>query len=273
MKIHEIQKDKSQFKKLDFFKLTQGIHRVRFLDEEVYQTAVHFLPSGKFSVKCLGENCPICQRDRKIMLERPDDFKEDPNFIPTQYRYFFNVLDRTNVKVCPNCGAENKQSVFSNEKWVFSATCGCGAFITDVSPTPSNKVKLLSTGSTFGTDLRALSMSVLDDNGDSIGINSFDVGIVVTGTGFNKRSNLQPLTKYMDEVKVNPEDLYPSDSGYITLSPEEILDALRGVSLRDLFTARGNSTPSPVTEEVTAAEKIASEEVKAKIDNLFDQEG
>src|SRR3989304_2976551 len=122
-------KEAKNFKKTQFMDLPAGQHVVRVLNSDYVEYDQHWIGGG---ILCLGEDeCPQCQHNRKILAQVNGDFnaaKKVNGFNWRQTRGAVNVLDRTNTKICPKCGKENK-SVNS----MFSAVCPeCGTILTEV---------------------------------------------------------------------------------------------------------------------------------------------
>jgi len=219
------------FRKIDFMKLT-SLHIVRILNAPSYTAVLHWL--NRIPVKCLGDGCPICVQNKSIIADNPETFRKVSTYSRKAQTFYMNVLDRTPAKVCPNCNHEN--TAIGNR---FSAACGeCNSLITDVKPTPVNKVKVLSRGVTFGEDLNGIHNSNLADDGSIIGIHNYDVQIMV---GSNKQPFPQALLNNNDKVEIDESELFDLESAPIVLEPDEMLDLQRGVSLKDIFAARSVS--------------------------------
>jgi hypothetical protein len=165
--------------------------------------------------------------------------------------------------VCPGCGAENTGTN--------PATCGsCNSIITSVLPTKSNKVKLLSVSSTTVDDINALEKTILDQQENPIPLTSYDIAFVVTGSGRTKNVSVVPMAQNNDVVTVPEDSLFEHSKAFVELKPAEIDELLRGVSLKDIFTARKVSVSE---EEVltTPEEEKVKQEIENRINTLFNQ--
>lgn len=250
------------FEKTRFLQTSLGQHTIRILNFKEMFT--HYLPMTNSSVACLAEECPICHDNKKLMAEHPEDFRKTPGWLPRQLKHYMNVLDRTLVKICPNCQAENKRGVSGQ----FSATCvECNTFLPqDLKPIPSDKVKVLSISDTNAQRLNTQEASNLDKDGNSIPFTSCDVIVTVSMLKDKKDISLS-VTRDTDVVTVPAEFLYDLSKVLIRLTPQEMRDHLKGVSLKDIFTARRIVTTTS-TEENSVAE--ANEDIKKKIEALLE---
>lgn len=249
------------FDRTRFLNLDYGQHLVRFLGvpELVY---THFIRGSNVTVKCLGDDCPICVNNKKIISERPDDFRSATNYFPKSPRHYINVLDRTPVKVCPKCQEENKQDLAKK----FSAVChSCETFITDVEPISSNKVKVLNLSNTSAELVNSFNTSILDESGNPLGVHNFDVLFMVTKAGNKKTVTPIPVGENRDKVEVPEDALYDLSKVVITLTSDEVVNVLKGISLRDIFLARRGEQE----EKLVGDAKVLNEEVQLKIKQLF----
>jgi len=163
--------EKRTFEKPLYLNLDFGVHRIRLLTEQT-RIWTHFL-RGKggtkglgVTIRCLGSDCPICQNNKVIKMSNPDGFRDVAGYNSSSPRYYFNVLDRTLVKVCPQCQTENKQDIAEN----FPAMCkSCQTMIMDVEPLPSNKVKILNLADTNVGELQLINDSNRGADGEPIG--------------------------------------------------------------------------------------------------------
>lgn len=256
---------KSGLQKADFLQLTAGRHVVRILEspEEALLVETHFLvtPTGRFSVKCLGEDCPICLNNRKICLSNPKSYRNEKGYSSKSDRYTFNVLDRTIAKTCPKCG-----SVFSKVGQNYPAACTeCGTMILSEEAKPLNKVKLAQISKTLATQLNGLESAVTDAEGNPIGITNYDIVFLVEENGDKKTVTPIPASNNNDVVNIPKEQYLDKNSSVLVLSADEILDALKGVSLKDIFTARKiPQTTEPVEQKQNSAIEKEVEDLVAK---------
>src|SRR4030042_2909271 len=236
---------------------TFGEHRLRFLVAPV-PTFIHYF-RGKGSIRCLGSECPICQNNKNIKAVNPDDYRSQPGYNGSQIRYYANVLDRTMVKVCPNteCQVETKP----NSDGIYLPQCWkCGTFITEVEPGQSNKVKISNLSDTVATELKYMQNTVKDADGEKIGLENFDVRLVVMKVKDKKVISAKESNNF-DKVEVPEDALYDLDKAVITLTPDEIVLFVNGHSLRDIFVARKGETSSEFDKAVEEELKEVSDSV------------
>ena len=250
------------YNKTNFMKFDFGTHRVRLLGEP-HRVFTHYL-RGKATIECLGRDCPICQNNKSIKSEHPDDYRNVSGYNNSSPRHYINVLDRTSVKICSECQTENKPNI-ANE---FSPTCSkCNTFITEVEPMPSGKVKVINISQTNADTLNTLNSTIQDKDGEKIGLENFDVIFMVTQSGSRKNIAPMPDTNATDKIEVPEDALYDLKSLVIKLEPDEIIELQRGVSLRDIFAARRGEE---LSDEVKAVNAEYSELVQKEVEDLFD---
>lgn len=253
-------------KKTTYLKFTPGNHIIRILDSKAKLYFTHWI--NGISVLCLGEDCPICADNRNIFMKNPKEYKKDPSYIPSRKTYLVNVLDRTPAKVCPNCGEAVKK--ISN---AYPQTCpSCNNFIVDVAETQLNQVKVLSRGVELFSELEALSKSVYAIDVDPtlpdskpLPITSYDIMLVVSGSGREMKVKTMPIISRNDEVSVNKEDLFDLSNCIISLTPEEIVELRNGVLLKDIYMARKSK------DDFLAEDSVDSPELKDSIEDIEKQ--
>jgi len=253
---------KPTFKKVEFLSLPIGQTTIRVLSkrDEVFHTDSHYVKG--VSIKCLGEDCPICENNRRIIVENPESFRSIQGYSPKSYRFAVNVLDKSPVKICPSCGAEVKKIQNS-----FPAVCpDCNRPIVSVQETVLNKVKVLSKGKTLAEQLNAINDSILDQNGTPIGINNYDIVLLVSGSGREQTITPIPLPDKNDVTSVPSENLFDLSKSVVTLTVDEIMDLQKGISLRDIFAARRASN---ISENLTDEVKDVSAAITDKINKIF----
>ena len=179
---------RSTFEKPEYLTLSVGQHTTRVLATP-HKVFIHYIPDRKLTIACPGEDCPICKTNKRLMVEFPHDYNKQKGFMSRQTRFLMNVLDRTQVKVCPGCGAEVKRGADGK----FSPMCyKCNVMVAEVPVTKSNKVKILGISQSNADVLFALHNSTLDDNNDIIGLNNFDVNWLVTKSA-NGKTAITPM--------------------------------------------------------------------------------
>lgn len=254
-------KEKKTFQKVTFLDLPPGQHIIRILEENATKVHTHFI--NRSTVLCLEDDCPICQSNKKIFIENPDNFREVKGYSPKSKRYFVNVLDRTPVKVCPKCQTENKKGV----NGIFPPSCSaCGTYLNEAEIKPSNKVKLYSFGVGVAEQINAFQQAILDASGEPCPLTSYDIVLIVDGTGKEKKTNLVAQAQRNDPVEVPADAFFDAKNATITLKAEEMLQLQRGVSLKDIFASRKADKADTLTEQVT---KETAQDIQEQIEKLF----
>lgn len=254
-------KEKKTFDKIPFLTFDYGNHIIRILgkDKTVY---THYIKSANVVLKCLGEDCPICKNNSRIIAEHPNDYKEVPGINFRNIKHYFNCLDRTEVKTCKDCGEEVKR----DQSQKFPTVCRNGHLITDAEPHISNRVKVASISETNAVLINTHEAGILDKDGNIIGYNGYDFLFIVTRSGNKKNITPMPMSDRNDVVEVADEFLYDLDKAVVTLTAEEILAVLQGVSLRDVYLARAGKKTDTVLQETALN---TSEDIKNKVSILF----
>lgn len=222
---------KTEFKKTPFVDLN-STSVVRILTNGYVSVQTHFI--NRATVKCLGEGCPVCANNKMLIMQFPDSFRDEAKYSPRRTVNLVNVIDKTLVKLC-ECGIENKVTPGVS-------TCQCGKILTG-NAAPSNKVKVLSRGSTLFDDFDNINNAILDATGEPVGLTNYDLTLVVSGVG--KAKKITPIAGQISEAPVvNDADLTDLDRVTIELTATELVDLQRGVSLKDIFAARRASEKS-----------------------------
>src|SRR5512135_2115831 len=93
-------KEFREFKRPVYLKLLPGTpYRIRVLNAKPNKSYKHYIAFQRASVLCLGDNCSICDRNKKLAEENKGvAFTQIKGVIPRQERYATNVLNRTLVK-------------------------------------------------------------------------------------------------------------------------------------------------------------------------------
>lgn len=248
---------KNTYNKPTFLSLTLGKHIVRILGNPL-KMFIHWLPAQRSTVKCLGDDCVICRNNKMIMLEHPEDFRNQTGFFTRQARHLMNVLDRTPAKICPNCQTENK--ILPNN--LFPVTCvsqSCGALLTGVDANVLDKVKVLGISNTNAETLNNMS-STMTANGETISLTDYDI-IWVVSRGQGNRNVTSSFPGTRDVVEVPPDALFDLTKVTLTLTNEEIQDLLKGISLKDIFLSRKEETDGVLdksTDESKAVDELVS---------------
>jgi len=234
------------YSKAQFLRLVPGQHTIRILDKEVEPIDTHFL-LGKYTISCLGDECPVCDNNQRILLSNPENFRDVQGWAPRSKRWIFNVYDRSLAKICPNteCGTAVKK-----DGATFAPACPvCGTFLTNVPIQPLNKVLIMSCGVTLAEQLNMIEQATVDDAGEPLGWTNFDITLMVSGAGRKKQTTPIP-TRNFDKVEVPVADLQDTSLAVINLSAGEILDLLKMVPLKDIYNARKVGPGDIATEEL-----------------------
>jgi len=265
----------SKFRKTNFISLPTGTtSTIRILDEKATDSYYHYI--GRYSVKCLGSDCPVCASNREIYMQDNEEFRKNPSYFGRRTRYFVNVLDKTLAKRCDSCGADIKE--------VHLVICPkCQTSIATVTPQPINEVRVLSKGpQLFEDQLSVLDTAVTGPDGEPLGITGFDINLVVRGTGKDTVTTAIPNAASTAPVVLKEEDeIYDLSEALIILQPSEMLELVSGVSLRDIFVARGSNEPQETKTAVFTGASVPgsetnageiSRDVSSAINSLFDKE-
>lgn len=250
----------TKFRKTEFIQLPEGTTIIRILDNEAYRTQTHYV--NRVYVECLGEECPICQNNKKIIMENPEDFRKITGYHSKSERYVTNVLDRTPAKICPKCGKENKKVGLT-----FQPICECNESLMNVSDRPLNKVKILAKGKELFMQLNVLEDSVRTPEGEPVGLNNFDIALIVKGTERNTKIMTLPQAPAPLTVEVKEEDKFDTTKATFRLTVSEIQDLLHGVALKDILVARNASGKADAELEDEKVE--LSDDLKSQIDDLY----
>jgi hypothetical protein len=247
----------SKFKKTEFMVVSNGAHTIRVLQPTVKTVPTHFFKSNNVTVLCLEDECPVCANNKKLIMQFPDNFREQQGYNKVNWRFFINVLDKTPAKTCVKCGRENKD--------LRQTICTCGEILPEAKPI--NKVKVLSKGLTLRDDLGSVEKAILDNTGTPIGLMNYDIVLMVTGAG-TRDAKVTPVPRTEANEPI-PEglELFDLDKATIVVNAEEMLDIQRGISLKDIFAARKNKAET--FEPVASQAEI--DDVNAAVDKLFKQ--
>lgn len=248
----------SNFKRVEFMQVKQGAHTIRILQSQVKTLPTHYFDSSKASVLCLEDECPICANNKKLYMQFGKEASKQPGYNKVNWRFFINVLDKTPAKVCTKCGKEYKD--------VRNTVCTCGEVL-PAEASPLNKVKVLSKGTMLRDDLGSINDAIKDAQGNPIGLMNYDVTLMVSGEGRETKITPVPRTDLNQPVPEGLE-LFEIDKAVITLEPAEMLDLQRGVSLKDIFTAR---KPEEKSFEPTV-DQAELDKVNDAVNKLFNQE-
>jgi len=139
-----------------------------------------------------------------------------------------------------------------------------------VKPVRLDKVKLLRLGNDLIHDLNSVEKSVCDIEGNPLGLMNYDIALVVEGTGTKKRVTPVPSPSSNEVLSISPEQLFNKEDSIIVLTPDEVQDHLRGVSLKDIFASR-RLTKAVDEVKQSVAEAVESDEVDKLAQDVTDQ--
>lgn len=254
-------KEKAQnFKKTEFFAIkTPGTYVIRILDAPVF-VSTHFV-NGKYPIRCLGDNCPVCENNRVLRNANPKvtDLRDLHGYFGKQDRYMMNILDRSMVKTCPNCKLEHYAI-----NGQYPPLCTCGTPIMNEKEHKCERVKVMSMLIDKADSVKLIEKAVLGADGNPVGINTFDL-ILLASVDAKKKINWTPMPNPAsnDKVEVKEEDITPQDKFAITFNRDEIISLLKGVTIKDIFLARNDSRN--LAEESVSV----NPEIQQKLDQLF----
>lgn len=236
-----------------------GTSTVRILTNGYLPIQTHYI--NRVTVQCLGEDCPVCASNKILIMQYPETFRKEPKYSPRRTVNLVNVLDKTVVRTC-ECGLEYKLSPSTQG----SFTCKCGKVVT-AEAKPSMKVKVLSRGVTLFDQLDAINNAVLDVSGERVGLTGYDITLVISGTG--KEKTITPIAGQTIPAPVVDETLlYDLETVTIKLTVTEIMDLMRGVMLKDIFSARRATEKSDaINDNIIPKELLDS--VQSDVDALF----
>lgn len=247
--------DRPRYRKTEFMNLDAGEHRFRILEPRETKKYTHYI--GFAYIECLGDECPVCLNNKKILFEHPEDYRDVKGWAPRNQRFYINVLDKTPAKKCTKCGLEKVN------------------YAADVCPTDGSpmevlepRVKVLSMGSTLLEDIKVMSKSVRNKQDERIDIRMYDFTLEITGARQNKKTHVAhkwyPGDEAFDDVK--QEEMFDLSEVAIKLSAEEMLDVFNGASLKDVFTMRRAQKQLKDSDFLSPETK---KEIEDSVDKLF----
>jgi hypothetical protein len=258
------QQFESTFRKPNFLRIYPGQHIIRILGPTIHEEFTHYV--NRATIQCIGEGCPVCANNTKLRASNPGKSTRDiQGYSPKRTLYYTNILDRTPVKKCPQCAGE-----VSAKNTVFPPACPfCETLILEVEAEPSNEVKILSRGVELFEQLKLVQKTTLGKDGEPLGLENFDVQLLV---GNNRQPVPSALPNNTDDVEYDAEDLFDLPEVVIKLTETEIHSFLRGVALKDIFLAR-NATSEEVQTTIQSEISDITDEINdtvARAKSLFD---
>lgn len=248
-----------KFRRTEFLELVDGGERtIRILDKMETKHYTHYM--GWAYIKCLGDECPICQNNRKILYEHPTDYRDVKGWNARRDRYYINVLDRTKSKVCPKC-----DTVSVAEADLCSA---CGTVLGEAKPL--DKVVVLSGSAKLFEDLKVLSRTIKDENEERVDIRAYDWLMLTRGKKQEKVTT--PSPRYFPSkaglIDLHEgQELFDLENAVVTLTPEEMLEVSNGTSLKDVFAMRRTLKKADAIDRELSGK--VREDLKASLDEIF----
>jgi len=224
----------ANFGKIMSFK-DPGVYRIRIL-EPLKLLNTHYIRSQKISVLCLGDSCPICANNMKLMAADPQNYWKLPNYYSINYRYVCNILDRTRVRICPGCGTSNYY--FLLQKTGNKCT-NCGMSLASTELAPLNEIRIASFSETFRNQLKTAALSVMDAEGSIIPVNKYDINVTVTVSSNGKKTiTPAPALDGIGDVEVDTSQFIEHTKAALNFSADELMRILEGESFRDVLSSR-----------------------------------
>lgn len=247
-----------KFRKTEYLSLTPGEHKIRILEPMETKTYTHYV--GWSYLKCLGDDCPLCENNKKIMYEHPEDYNTVKGWTPRRARFSINVFDKTPTKVCPKEGKEHPADAFN---------CSvCGTALPEAAPL--NKVKVLSSGKDLFEDLKIQSKSIRDEQDERIDIRKYDFLLTVVGVGRDREIHTTPRWFPGKEnfEEIGDQQLFDLENATITVNREEMLDVFNGASIKDVFTLR-RAKKELEKDDFLKGDKNVEKEIGDAVDEIF----
>lgn len=251
---------KSKYNGPDYITLTPGEHTIRIIStpDEVKEAFVHYV-AGAY-VECLGDDCPVCESNKRLMMADPEGYKNSPEYNGRTYRFWLSVFDKTPAKICPNCGAEIKAY---NEVYPVACTA-CNALIANVEPTPLNKIKILGRGKTLRDEIEDIATRKLKAY-NIAGLTDCDITLFVSGKGRDTKITADLFVLGRDQL---PEAVLAEErklgNVYHAFTRQELQALQSGVKIKDIYSARQASADGQAPQSAEVAKDIA-----AKVSQLF----
>lgn len=230
---------KPRYRKLEFMNLEAGSHRFRILDTRETKKYTHYV--GFAYLECLEDECPICENNKRILFDHPEDYRDQKGWAPRNQRFYINVLDKSTIR--------------EDGKY-------------DPSAAPLYKVKVLSMGSRLLEDIKVLSKSVRNKQDERIDIRMYDFLLEIKGSRQQKTTNVAHKWYPGDEAfeDLKGQEVFDLSEAAVKLTREEMLDVFNGASLKDVFTMRRASRQIKDTDFLSPQETKGMED---EVDNLF----
>lgn len=217
-----------KFRKIEYLKLDAGQYKIRILQTPAVKKYAHFLNFN--SVECLGEGCPICENNRRILYENPENYRDVKGWSPKRERFWVNVLNKT---------GENPV------------------------------VQVLSGSPTLFGDFKVMSLATRTDEDEVVDIRAYDWLLNVTGSGRDREVTPVPQYRGKNEpVSLDGLELFDLSNCLPQVTAEEAVDFLNGTSLKDIFTLR-RATKEVLDSKESVGSDDLEKEIQASVDAIF----
>lgn len=220
-----------------FVKIVTGIPvTVQILDEVATVRWQHWIKDSeerRVSVRCLGyKDCPICLNNRSVG-------KESPQYVRSQRRYLVNVLNLTFGKRSPFTDEVFIATKNSADQIIYPDMDSEANSLTDVAIEPVREVMILERGPQLFEKFDLIDKSVVDSNGEEVGITNYPIQLNAKGSGRSMTIDVaqqagSPLTVNSADYEDSKFDL---NAGF-TFTADEISAMLDGVASSDIYSAR-----------------------------------
>lgn len=221
-------KRESKFRKVEYLKLDPGQYTIRILEFPATKKYNHFLNFS--SVECLGDDCLICENNRRILYEHPKDYKDVKGWCPRRERFWVNVLNKTNDE---------------------------------------NKVCVLSSGPTLFEDFNMMAQATRTESDEVVDIRAYDWILMVKGTGREREITPVPQYRGKNEpISTEGLELFDLTRCLPNITRDEMADFLKGVSLKDIFNLR-RATNEVLSKEETMSEENLEKDIEDSISEIF----
>lgn len=218
----------SKFRKTVFMNLSEGKHLISFLEEKATKAYAHWI-AGAY-VECLEDGCPICENNKRIIYENPEDFSKVKGYSYKRERFAVNVLDKDGE-------------------------------------TP--EVKVLTGGRTLFESIGIYSSATRTEGDEPVDIRSYGWMLDVRGEG--REREITPIPQYRgkdESINLEGLELFDTKNIVFKLSADEMIEALSGTSLKDIFTIR--KAKKEIVDNVHPTTPSAvQEDVKEAVDRIF----
>lgn len=214
---------RKEFRKTQYLMLKPGKYTIRILDEVETKVYGHWF-MGRGWLECLGDECPVCQNNKKILFEHPEDYRDVDGWNPRRARFFLNVFDK----------ADNTVKVL-----------GSGPQLIEDLKVMSQSVR---TEQDERVDHRMYDWEL------TVRGEGRDKEVTPAYRYFGKET----------KIDYNPEDKFDLSNCMIKVSAEEMLDVFNGASLKDVFAmrkAKKQSQADAVISDISADIQDAVDEV------------